>query len=164
MLPKFAAGVPSDHRVFTRYGSLAEQALPRDENDRQLKEIVIKAGGGPEQYGAPAPAESLAAAGVTLNQHYLPLVGEGRIGVRPWLSEIEGTTVRFSDGEDEQFDGILFGTGFDLDLPFLDEDTRATLDLDETHLDAHLHTFHPASARARHSRHVGSVGGLLRPP
>ena len=143
VLPKFAAGVPSDHRVFTRYGSLAEQSLPRDENDRQLKEIVIEAGGSPEQYGAPAPAESLAAAGVTLNQHYLPLVGEGRIGVRPWLSEIEGTTVRFPDGEDEQFDGILFGTGFDLDLPFLDEEIRATLDLDDTHLDAHLHTFHP---------------------
>ena len=59
MLPKFAAGVPSDHRVFTRYGSLSEQALPRDEVDRQLKEIVIEAGGSPEQYGAPTPAESL---------------------------------------------------------------------------------------------------------
>jgi cation diffusion facilitator CzcD-associated flavoprotein CzcO len=69
VLPKFAAGVPSDHRVFTRYGSLAEQALPRDENDRQLKEIVVEAGGSPEQYGAPAPAESLAAAGGSQNQH-----------------------------------------------------------------------------------------------
>jgi dimethylaniline monooxygenase (N-oxide forming) len=143
VLPKFAAGVPSDHRVFTRYGSLAEQALPRDENDRQLKEIVVEAGGSPEQYGAPAPAESLSAAGLTLNQHYLPLVGEGQIHVRQWLSEIEGTTVRFPDDEAEEFDGILFGTGFDLDLPFLSEDIRTTLDLDDTHLDAHLHTFHP---------------------
>ena len=91
----------------------------------------------------PAPAESLFAAGVTLNQHYLPLVGEGRIEVRPWLDEIDGTTVRFGDGSEEEFDGILFGTGFDLDLPFLDDEIRATLDLDATHLDAHLHTFHP---------------------
>ena len=29
VLPKFAAGVPSDHRIFTRYGSLANEALPR---------------------------------------------------------------------------------------------------------------------------------------
>ena len=90
VLPKFAAGVPSDHRIFTRYGVLAEEALPRDEVDRQLKEIVVEAGGSPEQYGAPAPAESLFAAGVTLNQHYLPLVGEGRIEVRPWMEQIDG--------------------------------------------------------------------------
>jgi hypothetical protein len=117
--------------------------LPRDEIDRQLKEIVVEAGGSPEQYGAPAPAESLFAAGVTLNQHYLPLVGEGRIAVRPWMERVDGTVVRFTDGTAEELDGILLGTGFDLDLPFLDEDIRTTLDLDETHLDAHLHTFHP---------------------
>ena len=143
VLPKFAAGVPSDHRVFTRYGSLSEQALPREEVDRQLKQIVVEAGGSPEQYGAPAPAESLSVAGVTLNQHYLSLVGEGRIAVLPWLTEIDGSTVRFPDGSAEEFDGILFGTGFELDLPFLDDEIRATLDLDAAHMDAHLHTLHP---------------------
>ena len=143
VLPKFAAGVPSDHRIFTRYGVLAEEALPRDEVDRQLKEIVVEAGGSPEQYGAPAPAESLFAAGVTLNQHYLPLVGEGRIEVRPWMEQIDGMVVRFADDTAGEFDGILLGTGFDLDLPFLDDEIRGALDLDPAHLDAHLHTFNP---------------------
>ena len=46
---------------------------------------MLEAGGSPEQYGAPAPDPSLFAAGVTLSQQYLPLVGEGRITVRPWL-------------------------------------------------------------------------------
>ena len=86
VLPKFAAGVPSDHRIFTRYGTLANEALPAAEIDRQLKEIVVEAGGSPEQYGAPAPDPSLFAAGVTLNQGYLPLVAEGRIAVRPWMN------------------------------------------------------------------------------
>ena len=101
VLPKFAAGVPSDHRIFTRYGVLATETLPAAEVDRQLKEIVVEAGGSPEQYGAPAPDPSLFAAGVTLSQQYLPLVAEGRITVRPWMTSVAGTTVTFADGHAE---------------------------------------------------------------
>ena len=143
VLPKFAAGVPSDYRIFTRYGTVANETLPTAEIDRQLKEIVVEAGGSPEQYGAPAPDPSLFAAGVTLAQQYLPLVAEGRITVRPWVTSVQDQTVTFADGHAEQFDGILFGTGFELDLPFLSDDIRAIVDLDSVHLDADRYTFHP---------------------
>ena len=143
VLPKFAAGVPSDHRIFTRYGALANETLPPAEVDRQLKEIVVEANGSPEQYGAPPPDPSLFAAGVTLNQGYLPLVAEGRITVRPWMASVHGTNVTFADGFVQAFDGIVFGTGFSLDLPFLSDEIRANLDLDEVHLDADRYTFHP---------------------
>jgi dimethylaniline monooxygenase (N-oxide forming) len=143
VLPKFAAGVPSDHRIFTRYQTLASETLPVAEIDRQLRELIVEAGGSPEQYGAPAPDPSLFAAGVTLNQGYLPLVAEGRITVRPWMKSIAGTAVTFADGHAEEFDGIVFGTGFDLSLPFLSDEIRAILDLDAVHLDADRYTFHP---------------------
>ena len=143
VLPKFAAGVPSDHRIFTRYGVLANEVLSPAEVDRQLKEIVVEAGGSPEQYGAPAPDPSLFAAGVTLNQGYLPLVAEGRISVRPWMDSIANTAVTFADGSTEDVDAIIMGTGFTTSLPFLDDGIRATLDLDDVHLDADRHTFHP---------------------
>jgi dimethylaniline monooxygenase (N-oxide forming) len=143
VLPKFAAGVPSDHRIFTRYGALADAVLPTAEVDRQLKEIVVEAGGTPQQYGAPAPHPSLFAAGVTLSQNYLPLVAEGRIEVRPWLSSVKGMAVTFADGHSESFDGILFGTGFGISMPFLDTETRRVLDLDAAHMDTDRHTFQP---------------------
>ncbi|KUI20860.1 dimethylaniline monooxygenase [Mycobacterium sp. GA-1285] len=143
VLPKFAAGVPSDHRIFTRYGALADETLPIAEVDRQLKEIVVEAGGTPQQYGAPAPDPSLFAAGITLSQLYLPLVAEGRIEVRPWMASVDGTTVTFADGHVEQFDGILLGTGFELSMPLLDNEIRATLDMDGAHFDTDRHTFHP---------------------
>lgn len=143
VLSKFAAGAPSDSRIYTRYGALASERLLAAEVDRQLKEIVVEAAGSPEQYGAPPPDPSLFAAGVTLNQHYLPLVAEGRITVRPWIKAIAGTRVTFADGNAEDFDGIVFGTGFNLSLPFLSEDTRAVLDLDAVHMDADRYTFHP---------------------
>ena len=143
VLPKFAAGVPSDHRIFTRYGTIATEHLPPAEIDRQLKEIVVEAGGSPEQYGAPAPDPSLFAAGITLSQHYLPLVAEGRIAVRPWLAEVAESAVTFTDGTTEEFDAIVFGTGFELNLPFLSDDIRAVIDIDAVHLDADRYTFHP---------------------
>jgi dimethylaniline monooxygenase (N-oxide forming) len=83
------------------------------------------------------------AAGVTLSQHYLPLVAEGLIAVRPWLKSIASATVSFTDDSAEEFDGILFGTGFDLHLPFLSEEIRALLDLDSAHMDVDRYTFHP---------------------
>ncbi|PRC45836.1 dimethylaniline monooxygenase, partial [Mycobacterium sp. ITM-2017-0098] len=143
VLPKFAAGVPSDHRIFTRYGVLANENLAPAEVDRQLREIVVEAGGSPEQYGAPAPDPSLFAAGVTLSQDYLPLVAEGRITVRPWPTTVDGRSVTFGDGHREDFDGILFGTGFTLDVPFLSDDIASTVGIDQVHLDADRYTFHP---------------------
>ena len=143
VLPKFAAGVPSDHRIFTRYGVLADETLPASEVDRQLKEIVVESNGSPEQYGAPAPDPSLFTAGVTLNQGYLPLVAEGRISVRPWIASVSGTDVTFVDGRTEEFDAVVFGTGFSVDLPFLRDDVRTILDIDAVHMDADRYTFHP---------------------
>jgi dimethylaniline monooxygenase (N-oxide forming) len=143
VLPKFAAGVPSDHRMFTRYGALAAACLAQAEIGRQLKELVVEAGGSPEQYGAPAPDPSLLVAGVTLSQHYLPLVAEGRITPRPWITSVRGDAVEFADGSTERFDGILLGTGFDLDVPVLDDALRAVLDIDRVHMDTDRHTFHP---------------------
>ena len=143
VLPKFAAGVPSDHRIFTRYGTLANERLPAAEVDRQLRQVVVEAGGSPEQYGAPAPDPSLFAAGVTLSQDYLPLVAEGRITVRPWMKAVSGSTVVFNDGQAADFDAIVLGTGFALSLPFLSEEVTAALGVDAVHLDADRHTFHP---------------------
>lgn len=143
VVPKFVAGVPTDQVLYTRYGALADESLPAEEIDRQLKEIVVGAAGRPEHYGAPPADPSLFSAGVTLSQHYLPLVAEGRITVRPWMTSVSGTTVTFADDHAEEFDGIVFGTGFTLRLPFLSADIRATLDLDAAHMDADRYTFHP---------------------
>ena len=140
---------------------MANETLPVAEIDRQLKKIVVEAGGSPQQYGAPAPDTSLFAAGITLSQYYLPLVAEGRIEVRPWMRSVADTTVTFADGHAERFDGILFGTGFELSMPFLDNEIRAALDMDAVHLDTDRHTFHRPSRLGVHGD-VGSVRWLFR--
>jgi hypothetical protein len=59
------------------------------------------------------------------------------------MHSVADTTVTFADGRAEAFDGIVFGTGFRLSLPFLDPDVATILGLDAIHLDADRHTFHP---------------------
>jgi len=144
VLPKLAAGTPTDHIVFTRFHALAEEAFSSARVDRMYTDVALRVAGRPEYYGAPAARATVAEAGLTLCQHFLPLVAEGRINVRPWMTDVDGQLVRFADGHADEFDAILFGTGFDLHLPFLAPDIREIVDLDATHIDLYLRTFHPA--------------------
>ena len=59
------------------------------------------------------------------------------------VKSVAGTSVTFADGHAEDFDGIVFGTGFTLSLPFLSHEIQEILRLDAVHLDADRYTFHP---------------------
>lgn len=143
VLQKLLAGVPTDHVAFTRFADLGGALFPREAMEEGLRHFVVSRCGSPEQFGAPAPEPDIFAAGLTQSQHYLPLVAEGRIHVRPWMREIAGPAVTFGDGTTETVDGIIFGTGYRLSLPFLASDIVDTLGLDDQHMDLHDHTFHP---------------------
>lgn len=144
VLPKLAAGMPTDHLVFTRFHALAEETLPPERVNRMYTDLAVRLGGRPEHYGASPAAPTVAEAGITLCQHFLPLVAEGRIHVRPWTGRVDGHRVHFTDGSSAEFDAIIFGTGFDLHIPFLGPEVQETLRLDARHIELYLRTFHPA--------------------
>ena len=139
VLPKIAAGVPIDSR-FSRYGATAAGTLPAELSVRRLKAWILAKGGDPTRYGAAAPAED---PGVALSQYFLGLLAEGRIATRPWLRRIDGEVVAFADGAREPFDAVVLGTGFNLRLPFLSDDVRRPLALDDQHIELADYTFHP---------------------
>jgi hypothetical protein len=143
VLPKLVTGVPTDHLAFTRFSTLAGESFPMEAVGAGMKQFVLGAAGNPAQFGASKPSDNIFEAGITQSQFFLPLVAEGRIAVRPWLESVDGQTVHFSDGRSETFDAILFGTGYELHLPFLSDDIRQTLDADSQHLDLYNFTFHP---------------------
>jgi len=97
VLPKLFAGTPTDHLVFTRAHALAEEALSADRVNRLFTETAIRLGGRPQDFGARAARATVAEAGITLSQHFLPLVAEGRIDVRPWITRVDGQLVNFRD-------------------------------------------------------------------
>jgi thioredoxin reductase len=143
ILPKIIAGVPIDHLAFTRFSGMSKESFPIAANGAELKQFILAMAGSPEQFGAPRPADDPFEAGITQGQFFLPLVAEGRITVKPWMDSVNGNTVHFTDGSAERFDAILFGTGYDLHLPFLSDEIRRTLDTDAHHIDLYKFTFHP---------------------
>jgi len=143
VLQKLLAGVPADHVAFTRFAAQAGRVLPPEAIAAGMKQMVVKSCGSPEQFGAPKPDDNIFAAGLTQSQNYLALVAEGRIQPRPWIEAIDGQTVRFVDQSTDDFDAVIFGSGFKLALPFVSETIAASLGFDGYHLDLHDYTLHP---------------------
>jgi dimethylaniline monooxygenase (N-oxide forming) len=143
VLPKLLAGVPTDHLAFTRFGALAAESYPPEVTRAALHRFILAAGGSPDQFGASRPVGDAVEAGITLSQHYLPLVAEGRITPRPWIAAIRDNVVRFVDGREEPYDAIISGTGYALHLPFLAGSVSEALGLPQGRLDLHAFTFHP---------------------
>jgi dimethylaniline monooxygenase (N-oxide forming) len=143
VIPRVSRGVPADWRFFTRLSAYLPMAFPMEVVADGLKRMVLDVSGHPSQYGAPSPHDNILVARVTLGQHWLADVAEGRIHCRPALVGVRGRTVAFADGHEEEADAIVTATGYDLSLPFLPEEVRRTLNADPTALDLYVHTFHP---------------------
>ncbi|PHN02538.1 flavin-containing monooxygenase [Flavilitoribacter nigricans] len=143
VLQKILAGVPIEHRVYTRYAALASARRSPAESAAALKSLILRTSGHPAQFGAPCASEDPYEAGFTQNQFYLALVAEDRITPRPWMAGVTDQTVRFTDGSTEDIDTIIFATGYELSLPYLGSRARAALAPDVDQADLYHHTFHP---------------------
>jgi dimethylaniline monooxygenase (N-oxide forming) len=143
VVQKLVAGVPSDAISFTRFAALTGEVTRKEIVGEAMQQYVLRVFGSPEQFGAFEPAGDFVTVGRALSQHYLPLVAEGRIVPKPWIDKIAGQTVHFTDGSSEEFDAIVFGTGFDLSLPFLSPEISRSLKVDAKHINLHKFTFHP---------------------
>jgi cation diffusion facilitator CzcD-associated flavoprotein CzcO len=143
VFPKLVGGVPAELVAFTRFAALAGESFPPAASGQALKALVLRASGRPDAVGALAPADSVLEAGITLSQHFLPLVAEGRIVARPWISRIAGRTVTFRDGTGVEADALIFGTGFEAHLPFLSHRLRRSVRAGRNGLELFAQTLHP---------------------
>jgi cation diffusion facilitator CzcD-associated flavoprotein CzcO len=115
--PKTYFGVPRAEVPFLAQFAPEEQDLI----NRLLARVSI--GESSNYPGMPTPeARTLADSAVTVNDLLLYWVHHGRIGIRPGISRFDGKTVHFSDGISREYDSILWATGFNVSLPFLDDD------------------------------------------
>ncbi|MET1414726.1 FAD-dependent oxidoreductase [Roseibium sp. HPY-6] len=140
--PKMVRGLPIEYLLFT----YERGALALDDPETLLKdseEKILRYSGDPSRYGTPKPHPEFSKAGATGSQHYLNLVAEGRVTPVEWPERISGRTLRFPGGSHLDVDGIISGTGFALNLPFLDEETRDTLRLSDNYIELDEFTLHP---------------------
>lgn len=57
----------------------------------------------------------------TINSELLYFIRHGRIKTRPGITRFEGNTVHFTDGNAEDFDTVIFATGYQISFPFFDK-------------------------------------------
>jgi dimethylaniline monooxygenase (N-oxide forming) len=116
---------------------------PPEKAAQALKQLILKQCGSPEQYGGLKPAANIFEANISMSQYYLAQVAEGKILPKEDLLELTENTAVFDDKTSERIDAAVFATGYELHLPFLDEDIRRHIGADGNHVDLYCHTFHP---------------------
>ncbi|MFT3660178.1 MAG: NAD(P)-binding domain-containing protein [Gordonia sp. (in: high G+C Gram-positive bacteria)] len=118
--PKMYFGVPRQQVPWLSEYTAAEQDL--------LARLLAKVAIGPNSAypGLPEPeSHDLAGGATTVNDLLLYWIQHGRVTVRPGIERFDGKTVHFSDGTSAEYDSIVYATGFDVALPFLDADLLA---------------------------------------
>jgi len=115
--PKTILGKPRSELPFL-------QNLPPELQNAAANILFMAARGTTTDYpGLPAPETyDLDQQPPVINDQMLHWIHHGRIEVLPAIEWIEGRTVHFTGGRAEDYDTILWATGFNTRLPFLDDD------------------------------------------
>jgi cation diffusion facilitator CzcD-associated flavoprotein CzcO len=114
VVPKLMFGKPADV-VYEFWRGKVPMPLLRP----ALKLWLRLAIGKWEDYGLRTPAHAPMRKPPTLNSGLLEALRHGRLAARPGIERHAGRTVHFTDGAHEQFDAIIFATGFRTAFPFL---------------------------------------------
>jgi hypothetical protein len=114
-LPKAFFGRPrAELRWLSRLPAVAQERITR-----ALVDVVV---GPPTAYaGLPEPVtRNLNKQPPVVNNLLLYWIHHGRVAVVPGVDRLDGRRVHFTDGTAREFDTILWATGFEVGLPFLD--------------------------------------------
>lgn len=115
VLPKYALGRPID-----QLSSPLTAYLPFEVERRLYEAIVRVATGRPQDRGLPKPDHRLLGAHPTVSSDLYDRVGHGDIVMKPNIARLDGSAVEFTDGSREEIDVLVYATGYEIRLPFLD--------------------------------------------
>lgn len=115
--PKTLMGKPRSELSFLN-------ELPREQQNMLMNVLIYASKGSAGDYpGLPTPETyDLDRQPPVVNDLLLYWIQHGRVKPVPGVADIEGKTVRFTDGTSGEYDTILWATGFNTRLPFLDDD------------------------------------------
>ena len=117
VIPKRLLGKPAD-QVVRPWMAVNVPWWIRQPVSEALLRITV---GPPERYGLPAPERGLFQSHPTITDTVLSRISHGEIAPKPGLERFEGEAVRFTDGSSERVDTIVWCTGYQVEVPFLDE-------------------------------------------
>ena len=136
-VPKYVFGKPAD----TVGGKIRlPRALKQFIDSTLLKWFT----GDPVRFGFPQPAYRMYESHPVVNSLILHHIGHGDVKVRADIERLDGHTVHFKDGSQQDYDLIMAATGYKLHYPFID---RALLNWQGMAPRLYLNIFSPRFAR-----------------
>lgn len=124
IMPKYLFGRPVDQVS----GFLGRRLkLPTPWVRRIMAHLVRIGLGDQRRFGLPRPEHPMYREHATLSGDLLPMIGHGRIDIKPNVAELKGGRIAFVDGTEAAYDAIIYATGYTVRFPFLD---RAVFDPD----------------------------------
>ncbi|MFF4027859.1 MULTISPECIES: flavin-containing monooxygenase [Nocardia] len=114
IVPKYIAGKPADKYYRT------SPYIPFSWQRKIAQWGQPLTAGRPENYGLPTPNHKFFEAHPTQSVE-LPLrLGSGDVIPKPNIDRFDGATVHFADGTADDFDIIIYATGYNITFPFFD--------------------------------------------
>jgi hypothetical protein len=123
ILPKYMFGVPTDHLTDSPLAGTSWRV-----QQAALATLLRLSVGKVTDYGLPAPGHGVMEAHPTVSDDLLTRLGHGDITVKPSIDRFEGSAVHFTDGSRVDADVVVYGTGYKISFPFLDESVVAPTD------------------------------------
>ncbi len=134
IVPKYFAGKPADKYYRT------SPYIPYKWQRKAIQLIQPLGAGRPEDYGLPKPNHKPFEAHPTQSVE-LPLrLGSGDVIPKPNIERFDGETVYFEDGTSDDFDIIIYATGYNITFPFFDPDVISAPD---NQIDLYKRMFYP---------------------
>jgi len=116
-VPKFILGFPTGDVI----SNVEMVPMPRLLKRWLFQGTLWLVQGPPSRYRMPDPDYSIDQAHPTMTDEIPRLVAHDKLTVRPEILRFEGPRVLFKDGTQEEIDTIVFATGYQPVVPFLDE-------------------------------------------
>jgi hypothetical protein len=113
-VPKHIFGMPAD--VFAHDGPQLPLWLERPLFAFLLRLLI----GDVQKLGLPKPDHAVLETHPLMNDQLVHHLRHGDVAVRPDVQAFDGSSVVFSDGSREEFDLVLFATGYTRRIPYLD--------------------------------------------
>jgi hypothetical protein len=148
VVPHYFLGKPSDS-----FGGKAPSWLPFGITRAGFGALYRATVGKVEDFGLPTPDHKIFSAHPTISSEFLPRLGRGDISIKPNIERFDGATVTFVDQRTEDFDAIIYCTGYNIEFPFFD---KSLLNPDENQISL-FHRLVPADI------HNLYFVGLLQP-
>jgi hypothetical protein len=118
IMPKYLMGYPVDQWSTFLSNRLR---LPTRVTRKIMSRLIRLGVGDQQRFGLKRPAHPMWREHATLSQELLPYLGHGWISMKPNIRRLNETEVEFEDGSRENFDAIIFATGYRTTFPFLDK-------------------------------------------